>query len=240
MLTCQIRRPSFAGFLGVRTRKHSLLQLQNPSPTPPRGSGPARLKPSQAGPGVVVPSLVRPFLLPGAFGAFLGPINLRFRALVCFLGAPVVSERPPEASGVDFWSHFSSQNHHFGLLFLLFARACFLPFCDCFQCRFSAHFLFCGRARKRPKSEIRHTLHAKTCFFKVRAVAGAAPRTTTHDPQRHKVKAQKSGEKPLNNRFFNLPGQTSKNTSQKRPPVDPPGTQDPARLPNGARRVPAS
>ena len=35
---------------------------------------------------------------------------------------------------------------------------------------------------KSPKSEIRHTLHAKTCVFKVSALAGAAPRTTTDGP----------------------------------------------------------
>ena len=40
--------------------------------------------------------------------------------------------------------------------------------------RFLMDVLVFRSARKRPTSEICNTFHAKTCFFKVRACAGAA------------------------------------------------------------------
>ena len=79
---------------------------------------------------------------------------------------------------------------------------------------FISFSVFCGRARKRPKSEIRHTLHAKTSFFKVRARAGAAPRTTTDGPKKHEIKFQQSVRKHQNIIDFSA--------SRGRPPNIPP------------------
>ena len=81
-----IRRPSFAGFLGVRTRRLSL--LQNPSPTPPRGSGPARLLASPA-------YLSPPWLL---LFCFLALLARSWGLLVCgfvLWFASWVRRRPP-------------------------------------------------------------------------------------------------------------------------------------------------
>ena len=60
----------------------------------------------------------------------------------------------------------------FSLLLFSFISACF------------------GRARKRPKGQIRHTLRAKPYFFKVHACAGFAARTTTDGQNRFQKRFQ--------------------------------------------------
>ena len=88
---------------------------------------------------------------------------------------------------------------------------------------FISFLVFCVRARKRPKSEIRHTLHAKTSFFKVRARAGAAPRTTTDGPKRHQIKPQKSEKTPSSIVDFSASRGRPPKYLPKGPPVEPPG-----------------
>ena len=78
---------------------------------------------------------------------------------------------------------------------------------------FVSFSVFSGRARKTPKTEIRHTLHAKTWFFKVRARAAAAPRTTTNRSKIIKQRLQKV-RKTLNIVDFSA--------SRGRPPKIPP------------------
>ena len=152
--------------------------LQNPSPTPPRGSV-SKLNESP------VAGSRRPL---GDLNGSRHPSKLSFWSprghpsdFWHHLAANLVPKRPPTASGVDFGSHFGSKNDHFRLLFVVtfaFALTCFLVL---FSVLFFVSFsVLSGRARKTPKTEIRYTFHAKTWFFKVRARAAAAPRTTTN------------------------------------------------------------
>ena len=95
-----------------------------------------------------------------------------------------------------------------------------------FASLFSFIYVFFGRARKRPKGQIRHTLRAKTCFFKVHACAGFAARTTT-DGQK---KTPKENGKKTNNhqktKNVRVPAPASKKSTKNdlpEAPRDPPG-----------------
>ena len=140
-----------------------------------RGSGPAAAMASPGVPGVLVPPLAPFFWLPGALGAFLGPVSLRCRALVCFLGVPAASDRPPEASGVDFGSHFGSKNVHFDGLLWLFLRALFLAFWGCFRCCFSFRFLCFVAAREQGRRAKFDTPSMRKPVFSRCAPAPAQP-----------------------------------------------------------------
>ena len=68
---------------------------------------------------------------------------LRFRALLCFMRAPAASDRPLDASGVDFGSHFGSKNVVFSSSFHMRFLSCCLSvfplpfllyFCVCWPC----------------------------------------------------------------------------------------------------------
>ena len=82
--------------------------------------------------------------------------------------------------GIDLGVHFGSKNDDCWMLYRLPSMCGSYHVVGLFSLLlFSFISVFCGRARKRPKGQIRHTLRAKTCFFKVRACAGFAARTTT-------------------------------------------------------------
>ena len=153
--------------------------IAKPLPYPSPGLRPS---PSPGVPGV----LVSPLAL---FFCFLALLARSWGLFVCgfvLLFASWARRRPLIPSGVDFGSHFGSKNDHFRLLFAVtfaFALTCFLVL---FSVLFFVSFsVFSGRARKTPKTQIRHTFHAKTWFFKVRDRAAAAPRTTTNRSRNH-------------------------------------------------------
>ena len=115
-------------------------------------------------------------------------------------------------------------------------------FCMSSLLLFSFISAFFGRARKRPKGQIRHTLRAKTCFFKVRACAGFAARTTT-DGQKKTPK--ENGKKTNNHQKHEISGsrrrppkKAPKMTSRRLPGTlrEPPGRA--RRGPRGAKRAP--
>ena len=83
--------PASLGFSALEPA--DFLRCKTPPLPLPRAPAQRRPRPSPAGPGVLTPPLAHSFLLPGAPGALLGCIRLRFRALVCFLGAPAASDR---------------------------------------------------------------------------------------------------------------------------------------------------
>ena len=92
---------------------------------------------------------------------------------------------------------------------------------------FISFSVFFGRARKSPKCENRHTLQAKTCFFKIRAGTGLATGKATDDPIRHQKYTQLDNRACQNIVIFLAIGVNLKNTSQNdlpELPREPPGT----------------
>ena len=87
--------------------------------------------------------------------------------------------------GVDFEELQAPNMMIWGCFFWFLPRALFAARFDCFRYLFSSRFLcFFGRARTRAKCENCHPLHAKTCFFKVRAGVGRATGKATDDQKR--------------------------------------------------------
>ena len=175
-------------------------------------------------------------LFLAALGALLG----RSKASKAPTRAPrarqETSRDEKETPGVDFGRHFGSKNDDCWR-FVRLPSMCgmYRVFCLCSLLLFSFISALFGRARKRPKGQIRHTLHAKTCFFKVRARAGAAPRTTTDGPKRHQIKAQQSVNKHQTSLIFQPPGADLQKYLPKGPSGDLPGT--PRRLQEAPRAL---
>ena len=124
--------------------------------------------------------------LSAALGAFLGRSWSFFGRSLLLLGASCGAGGLRQASGVDFRCHVGSILDHFGCFFKLclgcIVRCVFRLFSVLFFLLFQ---VFWAARETRPKSENRHTLHAKTCFFKVRARARAGARETTEGQKRH-------------------------------------------------------
>ena len=100
---------------------------------------------------------------PGALGAFLGRSWALFGRSLLLLAASCGAGGLRQASGVDFGSHVGSILDHVGWFFKFFGR-CILR---CVFRLLSVLFLmlcrvFLAARETRPKSENRHTLHAKT------------------------------------------------------------------------------
>ena len=88
----------------------------------------------------------------------------------------------PRGSSERFWDDFGAMLPPFSSIFrTVFGRVSAFVF-PCVFKLFSARLFvelpsLLASARKWPTCEIRHTLQVKTCFFKVRARAGAASKT---------------------------------------------------------------
>ena len=83
--------------------------------------------------------------------------------------APRAREEAPrderDTPGVDLGRHFGSKNDDFGMLFRLPSMCGSYSVVGLFSLLFFSFIsVFFGRARKRPKGQIRHSLRAKTCF----------------------------------------------------------------------------
>ena len=118
--------------------------------------------------------------LSAALGAFLGRSWSFFGRSLLLLGASCGAGGLRQASGVDFRCHVGSILDHFGCFIKLclgcIVRSVFRLFSMLFFLLFQ---VFWAARETRPKSENRHTLRTKTCFFKVRARARAGARETT-------------------------------------------------------------
>ena len=176
-------------------------------------------------------------LFLAALGALLG----RSKASKAPTRAPrarqEASRDEKETPGVDLGRHFGSKNDGFWRLFRLPSMCGSYRVFGLFSLHlFSFIYVFFGRARKRPKGQIRHTLRAKTCFFKVHACAGFAARTTTDGQTNFKNEKKKTSKKHEISGSRRRPPKKASKMTCRSPLREPPGRA--RRGPRGAKRAP--
>ena len=166
----EIRRPSFAGFLGVRTHRLSLLQ------TPPL---PLPRAPAQAVPSPALAYSPPPWLLLFCFLALLALSWGRLVCVVVLWFASWVRRRPPiglrRPPGSILGAILAPKMIIFDGLLWLFLRALFLAFWGCFRCCFSFRFLCFVAAREKGRRAKFDTPSTRKPLFSRCAPAPAEP-----------------------------------------------------------------